>query len=210
MKLPGLASVNMDLKVLAGIVAWFLSGPLYMPIMILVCITPTTRNVDWLIRTVLPVTSSRPKRSLASSSPRKTTLRFSLMSGSFRKRPPAWGIRFRSSPNSGSTPRTRAFTVLVPAVRPIRRLYSQERAWISGTRTRRRFTSSSVNWMGRPEGRPMNAFVVAPVHTTPIPSPMPREPLWNERFIPSPKESSSTMESVPHAMARMVRAMRFR
>ncbi len=56
----------------------------------------------------------------------------------------------------------------------------------------------------------MNAFVVAPVQTTPIPSPMPREPLWKERFIPSPNESRSTMERVPQAMARTVKAMRFR
>ena len=82
----------MDLKVDAGIVAWLLSGPLYIPIWIFFWATPTTRNVDWLICTVRPTTSSVPKRSLASFSPRKTTRRFSAMSSGFRKRPPACGM----------------------------------------------------------------------------------------------------------------------
>ena len=56
--LPTFASVNIDLKVVAGMVAWFLSGPLYIPIMVFFCITPTTRNVDWLICTVCPTRSS--------------------------------------------------------------------------------------------------------------------------------------------------------
>src|SRR3954464_1371481 len=43
-----------------------------------------------------------------------------------------------------------------------------------------------------------------------MPSPIPRGPLWNERFIPSPKERSSTIESVPQAMAMTVRPMRLR
>ena len=34
--------------------AWFLSGPLYMPICTLGCMTPTTVNVDWSICSVLP------------------------------------------------------------------------------------------------------------------------------------------------------------
>ena len=39
---------------------------------------------------------------------------------------------------------------------------------------------------------------------------MPRAPLLNERFRPSPKESRSTIESVPQAMARTVSTIRFR
>ncbi len=53
--------------------------------------------------------------------------------------------------------------------------------------------------MGRPEGRPSQAFLVAPGQSTAMPSPMPRVFLWNERFRPSPKESSRTIESVPQA-----------
>jgi hypothetical protein len=43
-----------------------------------------------------------------------------------------------------------------------------------------------------------------------MPSPIPRELRWNERFMPSPKERSSTMDSVPQAMAMTVRPMRLR
>src|SRR3954462_1115631 len=43
-----------------------------------------------------------------------------------------------------------------------------------------------------------------------MPSPMPRDVRWNERFIPSPKERRSTIESVPQPMAITVRPMRLR
>ena len=56
----------------------------------------------------------------------------------------------------------------------------------------------------------MKARVVAPGQRTPMPSPMPARPLLNERFRPSPKESSSTIESVPQAIASTVRTMRLR
>ena len=144
----------MALKVVAGMRAWFLSGPLYMPICTLGCITPITVNVDWLICRVLPTASLVPKRSLASSSPRKITRRFSARSRSFRKRPPGCGSWLRISPKSGSTPQMRALTVFVPTVRPRRRWYSGLTRAISGMRARSRAESSSRKLMGRPEGRP--------------------------------------------------------
>ncbi len=52
--------------------------------------------------------------------------------------------------------------------------------------------------------------MVAPGQSTPMPSPIPREVRWNERFMPSPNERSSTMDSVPQAMAMTVRPMRLR
>ncbi len=152
--LPSLASVNMALKVGAGMEAWPLSGPLYMPIMTLGCITPTTRKVDWLIVTVLPMGSSLANRSVASSSPSTTTRRLSVLSRSSRKRPPAAGMMLRIAPKEGSTPRTRAFTVLVPRATGTRLLYSRLMAVISGMRAASSSASSSVNMIGRPEGRP--------------------------------------------------------
>ena len=207
---PGRASVYIDLNVGAGMVAWPLSGPLYIPIITLACITPTTRKVDWLIWTVRPMGSAAPKRSLASSSPRNTTRRFSARSASSMKRPPALGIRLRMGPKEGSTPRTRALTDLAPRLTGTRREYSRLMAASSGIRAFSRSMSSSVNWIGRPEFRPAQARVVAPGHSTPMPSPMPRTVRWKARFMPSPNESSITIDSVPQAMASTVRAMRLR
>jgi hypothetical protein len=82
-------------------VACPLSGPLYIPIMTFGCMTPTTRNVDWLICTVWPTGSSFPKRSVASSSPRKATLALLEQVRSLGKRPPGPGIRFRMGPKGG-------------------------------------------------------------------------------------------------------------
>ena len=198
-----------DLKVGAGIAAWFRSGPLYIPIWIFFWATPTTRKVDWLICTLRPTTSSDPKRSRASSSPRKTTRRFSAMSRSFRNRPPAWGCMLRISPNSGLTPRTRVLIVFGPTVMGVHLENSTLSAAISGMRLRRRSGSSSLSGIGRPEGRPIQAFVVAPGQTTPMPSPIPRVPLAIDRLRPSPKERRRTIESVPQAMARTVRTILF-
>jgi hypothetical protein len=131
-----------------------LSGPLYMPIMTLGCITPTTRNVDWLITTVLPTGSSFPKRSVASSSPSTTVRRLSALSMSLRKRPPVCGMMLRIAPKEGSTPRTRAFTVLVPRATGTRFEYSRLMLRISGMRAPSSSASSSVKEMARPEGRP--------------------------------------------------------
>ena len=84
---------------------------------------------------------------------------------------------FRISPNSGSTPRTRVLIVFVPTVMGVHLENSTLSAATSGTRLRRRTGSSSLIGIGRPEGRPIQAFVVAPGHTTPMPSPIPRAPL---------------------------------
>src|SRR5437899_6038435 len=43
-----------------------------------------------------------------------------------------------------------------------------------------------------------------------MPSPIPRDVRWNERFMPSPKERSSTIERVPQPMAMTVSPMRLR
>src|SRR5438128_6275674 len=204
------ASVNMALKVGAGMEAWPLSGPLYIPIITFGCITPTTRKVDWLIWTVLPTGSSLPKRFSASSSPSTTTRRLSVPSISSTNRPPSRGMMLRISPKDGSTPRTRALTVLAPWATGTRLAYSRLTLASSGMRAASSSASSSVNEMLRPEGRPMQARVVAPGQSTPMPSPMPREFRWNERFMPSPNESSSTIDSVPQAMAMTVRPMRLR
>jgi hypothetical protein len=153
--LPTRASVYVDLNVVAGMVAWFLSGPLYIPIMTLGCITPMTRNEDWLIITVLPTTSWLPKRSWASSSPSTATRRFSARSSSLTKRPPAWGMMLRMGPKAGSTPRTRALTVFWPTLTGTRFEYSRLTAAISGIRAPSRAASSSWKEMARPEGRPM-------------------------------------------------------
>ena len=141
-------------NVVAAMVAWFLSGPEYMPIMILGAITPTTRNVDWLICTVWPTGFASPKRSFASSSPRKMLRRFSAMSSSSMKRPPGCTNWLRISPKLGSTPRIRALTVLVPRGRPRRREYSRLTACRVGTRASSSSASSSRSCTLRPEGRP--------------------------------------------------------
>ena len=140
---------------MAGIEAWFLSGPLYIPIMTFGCMTPTTRNVDWLICTVFPTGSSLPKRSVASSSPNSTTRRFSARSRSFGKRPPASGITLRMGPKDGSTPRMRALTDFLPTLTGKRLAYSRLTEAISGMRAPMISASSSVKEMARPEGRPM-------------------------------------------------------
>jgi hypothetical protein len=116
--------------------------------------TPTTRKVDWLIWTVLPTGSSLPKRSVASSSPRNATRRFSRRSRSFGKRPPAAGMRLRIGPKEGSTPRTRTLTLLLPRVTGANLLYSRLTEAISGMRAPMISASSSVNCIVRPEGRP--------------------------------------------------------
>ena len=116
----------------------------------------------------------------------------------------------RISPKSGSTPQMRAFTVFAPTVRPRRRWYSALMRAISGTRARRSAVSSSRKLTGRPAGSPSKGFFVAPGQSTAMPSPMPLVFLWNERFKPSPKDSRSTIERVPQAMASTVRAMRLR
>jgi hypothetical protein len=187
-----------------------LSGPLYIPIITFACITPTTRNVDWLICTVRPIGSAVPKRSLASSSPRNTTRLFSARSASSMNRPPALGMRLRMGPKEGSTPRTRALTDFAPTLTGTRREYSRLMAASSGMRAFSSSMSSSVNWICRPEFRPAHARVVAPGHSTPMPSPIPRTVRWKARFMPSPKESSITIDRVPQAMASTVRAMRLR
>ncbi len=116
---------------------------------------------------------------------------------------------FRISPNSGSTPRRRVLTLFVPTVMGTNFAYSTDRSAISGMRERRRAGSSSLIGMGRPEGRPIQARVVAPGHTTAMFSPIPRDPFPNERLRPSPKESRRTIERVPQAMARTVRTILF-
>ena len=200
--------MNIDLSVEAGIVAWFLSGPLYMPIIVFGCITPITVKADWLSNRVRPTTAWLPNRSSANSSPKTMTRRFSSRSRRSMKRPPTCGMMLRSSPKAGSTPRIRAFTVLAPTLKPRRTAYSRESAAISGMRSRSSSASSSVKEMARPDGRPAYARVVAPGHRIPMPSPIPFLPLWKARFKPSPNESSRTIESVPHAIASTVRAMR--
>ena len=152
--LPMWASVNMALNVGAGMEAWPLSGPLYIPIITLGAITPITRKVDWLIWTVLPTGSSLANRSVASASPSTTTRRLRVLSISSMKRPPSLGMMLRISPKGGSTPRTRAFTVLVPRAMGTRLEYSRLMAVISGMRAASSSASSSVKEMFRPEGRP--------------------------------------------------------
>ncbi len=99
--------------------------------------------------------------------------------------------------------------VFVPTAIGTHRENSMLSAAISGMRLRSRSGSSSLSGMGRPEGSPMYARVVAPGQTTAMPSPIPREPLAKERFRPSPKLRRRTIESVPQAMARTVRTILF-
>ena len=192
--------------------AWFLSGPLYIPIMTFVCMTPITRKVDWLIWTVLPTTSCVAEEVLGELVAQEDHPALLVAgrgrSGSGRRPGGCW---LRISPKSGSTPRMRAFTVLVPTVRPRRRAYSRliesdlghagpQQVGVLVAEARR----------GGPRAGPCRPGSWPPARAPPMPSPMPRVLLWNERFKPSPKESSSTMERVPQAMASTVRAMRLR
>ena len=99
--------------------------------------------------------------------------------------------------------------LFVPTVMGTNFAYSTDSSSISGIRERRRAGSSSLIGMGRPEGRPIQARVVAPGHTTATFSPIPRDPLDSDRFRPSPKERRRTIERVPQAMARTVRTILF-
>ena len=72
--------------------------------------------------------------------------------------------------------------LFVPTVMGTYFAYSTDSSSISGMRERRRAGSSSLIGTGRPEGRPMKARVVAPGHTTAMPSPIPRDPLEKARF----------------------------
>ena len=99
--------------------------------------------------------------------------------------------------------------LFVPTVMGTYFAYSTDSSSISGIRERRRAGSSSLIGMGRPEGRPIQARVVAPGHTTATFSPIPREPLDSDRLRPSPNERRRTIDSVPQAMARTVRTILF-
>ena len=158
-------------------VAWLLSGPLYMPIITLGCITPTTRKrglVD-LHASCPPGPPCRRGRWPARrpGTPRAASR---ARSSSLRKRPPACGMRLRISPKDGSTPRMRAFTVLVPAVHAATRSqYSRLMAAISGMRAAEQLgvLVGEARSRARRAG-PRRRCVVAPGQSTPMPSPMPR------------------------------------
>ncbi len=71
--------------------AWLSSGPEYIPICVLCCMTPTTVNGEPFTRSCFPTGSSAPKMSFARTFPRKMTRRFSRSSSGPKKRPPAFG-----------------------------------------------------------------------------------------------------------------------
>ena len=194
--------------------AWFLSGPLYMPIITLGCITPTTRNVDWLIMHGLAHAGRRCRRgrwpARRRAPPRAASAR---MSSSFEEA--AAGLRddvahlaegrvhaaharvHRLAGRALTGTRARVLAADAPrspgCARPAAR---RPRPWNEIARP-----GGQAHVGARGGARPEHADALAPI---------PRTLRWKERFMPSPNESSSTIESVPQAMASTVRAMRLR
>src|SRR5882762_9939712 len=172
-------------------------------------ITPTTVNGVSPRNTCCPTGASCSNSSLANSLPSTATRRRSPTSRSLMKRPPASAMMLRIRPYAGTMPVTAGSAARTPRrTRALRVMNSGLMYSISRTSPASSGTSSGRSRMGRPSPNPANGLVVRPPNRITMRSPSPWKRLTVWRSSPTPKASSTTTATVPHAIPMTVSEVR--